>query len=263
MTLQSPNEAVLVELVRPHVALVTINRPEARNAVNAQVAEGIGQVVEQIERMTDVWVTVLTGTGDKAFCTGADLKEVSKGRLRALFTDAGGFAGFVHVPRTKPWIAAVRATAVAGGFEIALACEFIVAADNAKFGLPEVTRGLIAAAGGLYRLPRVLARQLANEVIATGKPLEASRCYELGIVNRLMAPGEVVAAAIEFAGEICANAPLAVRESLQVARRCFDLSDAELRALSEQAQNRVMLTEDFKEGPRAFVEKRAPRWMGR
>jgi len=263
MTLQSPNEAVGLEFVGPHLALVTINRPDARNAVNGDVAQGIGQAVQQTERMAEVWATIITGAGDKAFCSGADLKEVSNGRLKSLFTAEGGFAGFVHVPRTKPWIAAVQATAVAGGFEIALACDFIVAADNAKFGLPEVSRGLIAAAGGLYRLPRILPRQLANEVLASGKPLEACRCYELGIINRLVAADRVLAEAIEFAAEICANAPLAVQESLRVARWCFDKTDAQLRALSEEAQDRIILTEDFKEGPRAFVEKRAPRWMGR
>jgi enoyl-CoA hydratase/carnithine racemase len=263
MTLQSPNEAVRLELVGPHVVLVTINRPDARNAVNGQVAQGIGQAVEQTERMAEVWATIITGAGDKAFCAGADLKEVSNGRLKSLFTAEGGFGGFVHARRSKPWIAAVNATAVAGGFEIALACEFIVAADNAKFGLPEVSRGLIAAAGGLYRLPRVLPRQLANEVIASGKPLEARRCFELGIINRMVAPEQVLPEAVQFAAEICANAPLAVQESLKVARSCFDMTDAQLRALSDQAQERIMLTEDFKEGPRAFVEKRTPRWMGR
>jgi 1,4-dihydroxy-2-naphthoyl-CoA synthase len=194
---------------------------------------------------------------------GPTSNEVSNGRLKSLFTAEGGFAGFVHVPRTKPWIAAVQVAAVAGGFEIALACDFIVAADNAKFGLPEVSRGLIAAAGGLYRLPRVLPRQLANEALVWGKPLEASRCYELGIINRLVAADRVLAVAIEFAAEICANAPLAVQESLRVARACFDKTDAQLRVLGEEAQNRIIRTADFKEGPRAFPEKRATRWMGR
>ena len=263
MTLHSPNDAVRLEFAGPHVALLTINRPDARNAVNGDVAQGIADGVEQTERMADVWVTIITGAGDKAFCAGADLKEVANGRLNSLFTPAGGFAGFVHVQRTKPWIAAVKATAVAGGFEIALACDFIIAADTAKFGLPEVSRGLIAAAGGLYRLPRVLPRQLANEVIALGISLDAKRCFELGLINRMVASEKVVQEAVMFASQICGNAPLAVQESLKIARTCFDATDSKLRALSEEAQERIMLTEDFQEGPRAFIEKRAPNWIGR
>lgn len=257
------NDAVTAAALLPHVVLVTINRPAARNAVNGDVALGLEAAINASESDPDIWAVVLTGAGSQAFSAGADLKEVSLGRMNALYTSRGGFAGFVHAPRTKPWIAAVNGFAVAGGFEIALACDMIVAAEDASFGLPEVKRGLLAAAGGLYRLPRTLPRQLANELISTGSTIAAQRCRELGLVNRIAARSGAVAAASELAAEICVNAPLAVRESLQVARQCFDLSDEELRRRSETAQDRIMLTEDFQEGPKAFVEKRAPIWQGR
>jgi enoyl-CoA hydratase/carnithine racemase len=263
MNFSSANDAVIAVVVRPHVALVTINRPAVRNAVNGDVALGLERAVLAAESASDIWTVVLTGAGSQAFSAGADLKEVSLGRMNALYTARGGFGGFVHARRSKPWIAAVNGFAVAGGFEIALACDMIVASEDASFGLPEVRRGLIAAAGGLYRLPRALPRQLANELIATGTTISARRCNELGVVNRMCAPSQAVAVATELASEICANAPLAVRESLQVSRQSIDLSDEELRKLSEAAQERVMQTEDFQEGPKAFIEKREPIWQAR
>jgi enoyl-CoA hydratase len=253
--------AVRFSLVAPHVALVTIDREPARNAVNSEVTHGLEKAIRAVESMPEVWTIVLTGSGTRAFCAGADLKEVSAGGLSRLVTDAGGFAGFVHAERTKPWIAAVNGAAVAGGFEIALACDLIVAADDAQFALPEVKRGLIAAAGGLYRLPRVLPKQLAMELIATGGPISAPRLHSLGVVNRLTAPGTAVAAAIQLAAEICANAPIAVRESLAIVRQAQDQSEDALRQLSHEAQERIMKTADFHEGPLAFIEKRAPRWQ--
>lgn len=255
-----------VRLERPsaHVALVTIDRPEARNAVDGRVAHGLELAVRLTEQDPDVWVVVLTGAGDRAFCAGADLKAVAAGQVDTLFTAEGGFAGFVHHPRrTKPWIAAVNGAALAGGTEIALACDFIVAAQTAVFGLPEVKRGLIAAAGGAYRLVRALPRALALELVATGAPLEAVRAHAYGLVNRVVAPDAVIPEALRLAETICANAPIAVRESLCIARQAHDLPDEALRQLSEQAARRNRLTEDFKEGPRAFIEKRPPRWRGR
>jgi enoyl-CoA hydratase/carnithine racemase len=261
--LDVPNDSVTLQVLEPHVALVTINRPAARNAVNGEVAAGLERAIMATEQADDIWTVILTGAGTQAFSAGADLKEVSLGRMHALHTNAGGFAGFVHALRTKPWIAAVNGFAVAGGFEIALASDMIVASEDTRFGLPEVKRGLIAAAGGLYRLPRVLPRQLACELIATGSDISARRCADLGVVNRISAPGGAVPVAAELAASICANAPIAVRESLQIARQSYDLIDAELRTLSETAQDRVMRTEDFREGPKAFIEKRAPNWVGR
>ena len=256
-------QAVTCEMVAAHVALVTIRRPEARNAVNAAVAQALDRIAKETEADSDVWVVILTGDGMQAFSAGADLKEVSAGRLSTLFTPDGGFGGFVHQKRDKLWIAAVEGVAMAGGLEFALACDLLVASRESSFALPEVKRGLIASAGGLYRLPRALPRRIAIELIATGRPLSAERAEALGFVNRLAAPGEVLAAATQLALEICENAPVAVKESLIVARQAFDLDDAALARLSDAGQARVVLTDDFREGPQAFVDKRTPNWTGR
>jgi enoyl-CoA hydratase len=266
MTPSSAAGAPVVTLQRRdgHVALVTLRRPEARNAVNGAVAAALEAIVDATEADAEVWAVVLTGAAEgRVFCAGADLKEVSAGRGDALFTARGGFAGFVDAPRSKPWIAAVNGMALAGGCEIVLACDLVVAADDAAFGLPEVTRGLIAAAGGLYRLPRALPRQLALELILTADTLPAAEALRHGWVNRVVPAAMVVDEALALAGRITRNAPVAVRESLRIARQAADLDEAALRALSLQARTRVQTTEDYREGPRAFIEKRAPRWSGR
>jgi enoyl-CoA hydratase/carnithine racemase len=183
--------------------------------------------------------------------------------MSGLYTPKGAFAGFVTFPRTKIWIAGVEGYAVAGGCEIALACDMIVASEQAVFALPEVTRGLVAAAGGAYRMVRALPRAIAFELIATGDRLTAARAAELGLVNLVVPKGEAVAASVQLASRICANAPIAVRESLALARKAYDLDDGTLFALGLQAQDRVMQTEDFAEGPLAFIEKRVPAWKGR
>jgi len=232
---------VTVETPAPHVRLVTFRRPEARNAINGAVAQALDQIVRDLEQDPDAWVVVLTGSGGQAFCSGADLKEVARGNLGALWTTEGGFAGFVRACRSKVWIAAVDGFALAGGFEIALACDLIVASVDATFGLPEVRRGLIA----------------------TGVRLGAERALALGLINRVVPKDRTLVEALALADIIACNAPIAVRESLKIARRTFDLDDAALARLSEEGQQRVMRTEDFQEGPRAFIEKRTPRWVGR
>jgi enoyl-CoA hydratase/carnithine racemase len=251
-----------IETLVPHVALVTIDRPQARNAINAEVTEGMRLALCETEASPAIWVVILTGSGTKAFCAGADLKEVSEGKINTLNTASGGFAAFVHAQRTKPWIAAVNGPAVAGGFEIALACDMIVASSDAKFGLPEVRRGLLAAAGGVYRLVRTLPRQLALELITCGSAIGADRLATYGVINRITPNGGAVSEALKLALLICENAPLAVRESVVIARRAFDLSDAELAKLSIEAQCRLEMTDDFREGPLAFLNKRAPQWTG-
>lgn len=258
---QSSNDSVRLERPSTHVALVTINRPAARNAVNLEVCEGIAAALAETESDSDIWISVLTGAGDHAFCAGADLRQVADGGMSALVRSDNGFGGFVHAIRAKPWIAAVQGAAVAGGFEIALACDLIVASERATFGLPEVKRGIIAAAGGLYRLPRVIPRHIANELIVTGTAISARRAYDLGIVNRLAEAGSAIDAAIQLANEVCANAPLAVRESLAISRRCFDATDAQLRSASDQALDRIMDSDDYREGPLAFLERRPPHWV--
>lgn len=253
---------VSLESPVPHVRLVTLRRPEARNAVNAAVASELDRIVRTTELDDDVRVVVLTGAGG-IFCAGADLKEVAAGGLNNLWTTDGGFAGVTRARRNKPWIAAVDGLALAGGFEIALACDMIVASEDAAFGLPEVTRGMIAAAGGLFRVPRALPRAIALELIATGDRLPASRAFALGMINRIAPKEHTIPEALALASAISQNAPISVRESLAIARGAYDSDEELLARQSEEAQSRVMLTEDFREGPRAFIEKRAPRWLGR
>lgn len=262
-TRKDPSRTVILERPRDHVALVSLNRPDARNAVNAQMANALEAQVQSLEADPQIWCVVLTGAGNQAFCAGADLKEVSAGRLDSLWTASAGFAGFVLAKRKKPWIAAVNGFALAGGFEIALACDLIVAETDAAFGLPEVTRGMVAAAGGLFRLPRALPRAIAMELIATGGRLGAARAAAFGLINKVVPRGHAVEAALDLAGQITCNAPIAVRESLEVARQAIDLSVDELAALSAATQELVRKTDDFREGPLAFIEKRAPRWCGR
>jgi enoyl-CoA hydratase/carnithine racemase len=257
------DDAVLFELAAPRVALVTINRPDARNAVNGAVAQGLEAAVERVEADPEIWAAVLTGAGPHAFCAGADLKEVAAGRSATLTTEKGGFAGFVRAERSKLWIAAAQGHALAGGLELLLACDLAVVAETATFGLPEVKRSLVAAAGGVFRLPRALPKAIALEMIATGEPIPAARAAQLGLVNGVVPAAEVRSAALALAQKVCANAPIAVRESLTIARRAADLDQDALWELSGAAGQRIRQTEDFREGPRAFVEKRPPRWVGR
>jgi enoyl-CoA hydratase/carnithine racemase len=255
--------AVLFELAEPHIALVTINRPEARNAVNGAVAAGLEAAVDRVESDPDIWAAILTGAGPHAFCAGADLKEVSLGRSSSLATERGGFAGFVKAKRTKLWIAAAQGHALAGGLELLLSCDMAVAAETATFGLPEVKRSLVAAAGGVFRLPRALPKAIALQMIATGEPIDAVRAAHFGLVNEVVPAPDAVPAALKWARKVCANAPIAVRLSLGIARQAADLDEPALWELSRQAGTQIRETEDFKEGPRAFVEKRAPNWVGR
>lgn len=249
--------------VADHIALVTLNRPDKRNAINGAVATALDWIVKTVEADDTVRAAILYSSLESTFCAGADLAEISRGAGATLGTKDGGFAGFVNAARTKPWIAAVRGNALAGGCELTLSCDMIVASEDAKFGLPEVKRGLYAGAGGTYRLPRAIPRNVALELIATGDPMDAQRAYALGLVNRIAPLAGVLDAARKLAQEITVNAPLSVRESLRIARIAADMSEAEIRALSIEASRKVMTSEDAKEGPRAFLEKRKPNWSGR
>jgi enoyl-CoA hydratase/carnithine racemase len=257
------SDAVLFEVIEPHIALVTINRPEARNAVNSAVSAAMESIVERIEADPDLWAVVLTGAGPHAFCAGADLKEVSAGRSNTLAGSKNGFGGFVRAQRTKLWIAAAQGHALAGGLEILLACDMAVAAETATFGLPEVKRSLVAGAGGVFRLPRALPKAIALQMIATGEPISAATAAHHGLVNAVVPAGQVRDVALDLARRVTANAPIAVRESLAIARQAAELDEETLWTMSRAASDRMRQTEDFKEGPRAFVEKRAPRWVGR
>ncbi len=247
--------------VRGRVGIITLNRPEARNAVNSELAEALEAAVDRLEDDDEVWAGILCGSGP-AFCAGADLKAIAGGSAR-LTTDRGGFAGLVDRERTKPLIAAVEGPAVAGGTEIVLACDLVVASESAHFGIPEVKRSLIAAAGGLIRLPRSLPRNVAMELALTGRDLDATSAHAFGLVNRLTPPGGALEEALALAGEINANAPLAVRASRRAVLATRLMPDEEAAALVHEESAAVWRTDDFREGPRAFIEKRPPVWSGR
>lgn len=247
---------------RGRVAVITINRPEARNAVNGAVATGIEAAVDRLEDDPERWAGVLTGEG-AVFSAGADLKAIAGGQAGELATRKGGFGGLTQRERVKPLIAAVGGPALAGGCELALACDLIVASRNAAFGLPEVKRALVAAAGGLFRLPRAVPFNVAMEVALTGEPLSAERAYEVGLVNRLVDEGQALAEAVALAERICANAPLAVQETRRIVLAAHTADDETLWRMSVEGLGRMMTTEDFAEGPRAFIEKRPPNWTGR
>ncbi len=255
------NEAVEF-VVDGHVGLITLNRPDARNAVNSDVASGVEAALDTIEADENIWLSIITGNGP-VFCAGADLKAVASGDARGLSTERGGFGGLVMRERTKPLIAACDGPALAGGTEIVLACDLVVASTAARFGVPEVKRSLVAAAGGLFRLPQVLPRNIATELILTGDPISAERAADFGMVNVLCEPGQALTEARALAERIAVNAPLAVRESLAVMKGAVGEDDATAMARSNDAIRRLAKTDDYAEGPQAFIEKRPPEWKGR
>jgi enoyl-CoA hydratase len=251
--------AVLTER-RERVLLITINRPDQRNAVNAAVARGIADALDELDGDDELTLGILTGAG-KGFCAGMDLKAFVTGERP--YADDRGFAGITQRAATKPLIAAVEGFAVAGGLEVALSCDLIVAARGAKLGVPEVKRSLVAAAGALLRLPRALPRNVAMELVLTGDPITAERGHELGLVNRLAEPGEAVQAAFELAEQIAPNAPLALAASKRVLTEAVDWPDSEFWHRQGEIIGPVMTSEDAREGATAFAEKRPPVWKGR
>lgn len=249
-------------LTRQHVVIARMMRPQARNAVDAGISNGIEQALDTLEQSADLRVGVVSAIGP-AFSAGADLKLMSQGRHGDMRTTRGGFAGITRRSRTKPVIAAVDGVAAGGGMEIALACDLIVASRGASFVLPEVKRSLIAGAGGVFRAPRSLPRGVALQMLLTGEPLSAERAYQLGLVVELCDPGEAESTAIALADRIAANAPLAVQAALKEVNAALPGDDAVNWERSDEAIARLRATEDFQEGPRAFLERRAPHWTGR
>jgi len=260
------SDIVLYE-VRGRVAVITLNRPEARNAVNGDVAHGVEAALDRMEQDPEVWVGILTadtrGQDRPVFCAGADLKAINSGMAASLNTERGGFAGFVYRERNKPVIVAVDGLATAGGCEIVLAADLVVATTRSAFGLAEVKRNLIAGAGGLFRLPRAIGQAAAMEVILTGEPLPAMRAYELGLVNRLVEPGQALGEALLLADKVCQNAPLAVWASRRVVLATPSHTDTELIAMTNREFAAVLASQDTREGLTAFIEKRPPQWQGR
>jgi enoyl-CoA hydratase len=245
-----------------HYGVITINRPQARNAVNGAVANGIEAGIDRLEEDDDLWVGIITGV-PPVFCAGADLKEINSGNAGALQTKRGGFGGITTREREKPMIAAVDGPALAGGTEITLACDLIVASRSATFGIPEVKRSLVAAAGGLFRLGRKIPLNVAMECALTGDPIPAERAHHFGLVNVLCDDGQALAEATTLADRVCANAPIAVRESRKVVLAGTNADDEVGWRMSMEGMAKAMGSADFSEGLTAFIEKRPPNWTGK
>ena len=253
---------------RGNTLIITINRPEARNAVNAAVSIGVGDALQQAQDDADVWVVVITGAGDKSFCAGADLKAIAQGQ-NIFHPDhpEWGFAGYVQHFIDKPIIAAVNGTALGGGSEIALASDLVVAQRSAMFGLPEVKRGLVAAAGGMFRIVDQLPRKVAMQLLLTGEPISADDALRWGLINQVVGDGEsVLDAAVALAERITVNAPLAVQASKRVAAGVDEgaiTAETDAWKRSNREMRTVFSSEDAMEGPLAFAQKRAPVWKAR
>jgi enoyl-CoA hydratase/carnithine racemase len=249
------------------VTTITIDRPEARNALTPEMHQALADAFDSFAADPTQWVAIITGAGDKAFCAGSDLKRVAADGVRRSVECSGGYGGIVaRFDLTKPVIAAVNGFAMGGGFEIALACDIIVAADSALFGLPEPAVGVAAVGGGLHRLPRQIGYKKAMGMILTGAKVNAAEGERLGFVNEVAPPGSLMNTARRWADAILANSPMAIRASKDVVRRGFEertIADAIARQHTYPGLIEMWASEDYKEGPRAFAEKRVPRWLGR
>ena len=248
---------------RGNVEILTINRPEARNAINGAVSTAMSAIMDELTADSGCWVVVITGAGDKAFSAGMDLKAFSSGEAALIMSASGGFAGLTRREFPKPIIAAVNGPALAGGFEIMLSCDLVVAAEHATFGIPEAKRGLVAGAGGLIRMPKRLPMAVALELAMTGDPIDAERARALGLVNAVVPADALLEEALALAGRIAANAPLAVRFSKMVMKRAAEVPESDGWRINAEAVEVVFSSADAMEGPIAFAEKRAPNWQGK
>jgi len=259
----SERESVVLTSEYDGVLVITINRPERRNAIDSETRTLLHRAIEHLETTPTLRVGIITGAGTAAFCAGMDLIEAGKGVATRLGGADGGFAGITRYPRSKPLIAAVNGAALGGGFEIVLACDLVIAAEEAWFALPEPQRGIIPGGGGAVRLPLAVPRAIANDVLLAGRRLTATDAERWGLVNRVVGAGELMMAAVDRAMAIAKAAPLAIAGTMAIAgssRRsleaaAWDVNDANVRF--------VRTTEDAREGPRAFAEKREPKWTGR
>jgi enoyl-CoA hydratase/carnithine racemase len=247
---------------RGNLEILTINRPEARNAINSQVTEAMATALDSLATDEDCWVVVLTGAGDRSFSAGMDLKAFASGEGAGII-DANGFASITRRYFPKPLIAAVNGACLAGGCEIMLSCDLVVAADHATFGIPEVKRGLIAGAGGLIRLPRRIPRAVALELALTGEPLDSARALHVGLINRVVPADRLMDEAIALGQLVAENAPLAVRCSKRVMIESSDMTEKEGWALNDSTFSEIFTSADAMEGAVAFAEKRKPNWHGK
>ncbi|WP_164117187.1 crotonase/enoyl-CoA hydratase family protein [Sphingorhabdus sp. Alg239-R122] len=250
-------EQVLTE-TQDGVLIITINRPEAKNAVNRAVAEGVADAMERLDSDKGLSAGIITGAGG-TFCAGMDLKAFLKGELPTV--KGKGFAGFCEAPPAKPLIGAVEGYALAGGMEVAIACDMVVANDKAQFGIPEVKRSLVAAGGGLLSLPSIIGKRMAMELALTGDFITAERAYEMGFVNRVT-EGAALEGALELAVRVAANGPLALIASKRIINERPDWSSAEMWAKQMEIAGKVLASQDAREGAAAFAEKRKPEWKG-
>ena len=253
------SDEVLVD-VADGIMTVTLNRPKAKNAANKAMAVGVAAAMDELDSNDDIRVAILTGAGG-TFCSGMDLKAFVTGEMPVV--EGRGFAGITEKPPQKPIIAAVEGYALAGGLELMITCDLVVAADNAKFGIPEVKRGLAAAGGGLLRLPQQIAPRLAMELALTGDFISAERAAEMGLINRVVPAGTALDAAKELAATISANGPLAVRISKQVMVESSEWSKQDMWREQQERVMPIFTSQDAIEGASAFAEKRAPKWTGK
>lgn len=260
MTVAAPAQDEVLLESSEGILTITINRPHARNAVTLAVAQRIAAAVDELDANEDLRIGILTGAGG-SFCAGMDLKGFLRGERPSI--EGRGFGGLTMRPPRKPLIAAVEGYALAGGFELVLACDMVVAADNAQFGVPEVKRGLAATAGGLVRLPRQLPYRIALELALTGDMFPAARALNYGLINQLSAPGEALARARDLARRIVANGPLAVAASKRVIVESQGWPADEIWSRQAELTEHVFSSDDAREGSAAFAEKRAPAWKGK
>lgn len=251
------------ELEGGAIVVLTLNRPERRNAINNALLTSINEAVQKTENDPKVRAVVLASSHEKVFCAGADLADMDAGRDEGASNNHDEiFSGFYFYQRTKPWIAAVGGAAVAGGCEMVLACDVIVATPRAMFIVPEPKVGLVAGAGALHRLARYIPRNIAMELMVTGNPLTSDRALQYGLINRCVESEELLSTAVEFAKSIAANAPLSVSATMDIVNRAYDLEERELRALTTAHFERLAESNDAREGGQSFLEKRKPVWTG-
>lgn len=256
-------ENVVLTEKRGRILIITLNRPQAGNSINPAVAQALDTALNDAEADNEVYAVILTGAGNKIFCGGMDLKYMAQHGAEGVVIEGHGFAGLTERFFSKPLICAVNGFALGGGTEFALACDIIIAAEHAKFGLPEVKRGILAGAGGPIRLIRSVPKAMAMEILMTGDHVTAQRALEIGLINAVVPADQLIDEAVKMAERIVCNAPLSVRGAKELAYKSYDMTLEDAFKLNIEIGTRVGLSEDAQEGPRAFAEKRAPQWKGR